>query len=426
MLVLLAGFAVLRALSAARAPGIYPDSATYGHLDFLGGQERLWAVPLIYTVLPANGAREAFQILLGIVAWSALALSVRSSFSDRRVGLASMVAVLALGLLPQVTVWGADMLSESISLSLVVLLVALLLRLARGASRRTLAATLLVAVGWVFTKQENVVIYLALAPLIVGFAAWRLPRRTAAWVCLAVVLIGAWGAGEVMSQTKPPANSVWVDNAADILLSRLSSQPAAMSYFAHHGMPVVLVREATRMRAGADWLVNQPRFLDWDQTRFKRTYEGYLLSEMPEPLLKPFQGLITNALGSPAFGDPRPIVPGMVWGLALLLGVVVLDGLLIACVLRRRRFRIGWVPVLLLAFVAVTTVIDYDFGGYDLQRLFVSGAVCLRLALILAIASAADGLLSPRSRKPVEARPTVERFQTPKSGRSSRTPVPAG
>lgn len=177
MVVALCVFALLRSVASIRHPFHVYDTASYMHLNFLGDRVRLWVVPLVYNVLPSDGLREGFQILLGIGCWSTLAVSVTRSVSHRGVAAAGFVLVLLLGLVPQVTVWDGVLIAESISTSLFVLLVALLL-LAR-ASPWWIAVALGVLGVWLFTKQENDLTFLMLLVPSVLFAWWRLPRRMA-------------------------------------------------------------------------------------------------------------------------------------------------------------------------------------------------------------------------------------------------------
>ena len=132
-------FLVLRLIATVHAPSRYPDTPTYEVLNFVGAASRLWTVPLIWNLTPGADFHVAAHIVLGMFAWSMLAVSVSNAVRDRWVRRLATACVLMLGLVVQVTGWDATLLSESISLSLITLEAALLLRLPRDPSPLALA-----------------------------------------------------------------------------------------------------------------------------------------------------------------------------------------------------------------------------------------------------------------------------------------------
>lgn len=406
-LAFLAGFVVLRIGLSIAQPGTDHDSPTYQWLNFLGGKPRLWTVPLLYNLVPANYGREVAQILVGLVSWSAMALSLAAILRDKWVKRGATTVVLALGLVPQVTMWDAAMLSESLDISLIVLLLALLLRLANRVTPRLLAATVLVTVLWMFARQENVLTYLALLPLVAGFALWKLPRRAAAGLLAALVLAGGWGGFCVF--VAESRGGIWVYNAGMVLVARVPQDRQLTGYLGSRGMDVALLRRApSRDEAGVRWLLRDHLwFRRWIVTHFRGDYSGFLVSHPGQALIRPFTTLTpyitTSIAGYDVTPHPLPGVGQWLWSsdgthhavdlVAWMMLAMLLPG---AALLRRRSPPFAPIVLFLVAASAVMVVNAYDFAAMEQPRLYVPAALMVRLTLILAAISGSDALLRSR------------------------------
>lgn len=119
---LIGSYLVLRSLaSLGRASTRFADTAGFLSVDYLGRESRLWPVPLLYSIFTNDTMRVALHIVLGTTAWALLAFVIarRSRFPH----IISAV-ILLFGLSPQIIRFDLAILSESIGLSLLVLLVA--------------------------------------------------------------------------------------------------------------------------------------------------------------------------------------------------------------------------------------------------------------------------------------------------------------
>jgi hypothetical protein len=431
-ILLLGAFAILRVLATVHAPVIFPDSNGYNAFSLTGNARRPWTVPLLWNLLPSYGLREAAQVALGVVGWSAFALSLGSLIAHTWVRRLAMIAVLLLGLMPQVTGWDATMLSESLSTSLFVLTVALLLQLVRGQSARLLIACLAVGTLWVFARQANVLLYVPAVPLLVAFAFWRLPRRRASWVSATLVVVALWSAYVI---TRPAARAPARGNAATIVSDRVARNPSAFRFFEARGMPDGgLVRVAGAALAegrvqsyDADLkrLRGDPVFIRWIDRHFDGTYLGYLIRHLPSTLGEPFVKSPRLVSGPFAYGEsgrraPRSVLPVVVskllWGpsrynISLWLALAVTLALGIAAVVRGVIPRgLPVVTLLLLSGVVGCIVIwNTTDPAMNLFRQFVPVALAVRAGLLIAIAVLADALLtSPDPGRPPAARIPVE------------------
>ncbi len=115
------------AFSFVGAPHVvdnYPDSHTYLPISFLGHAQRLWTVPLFYFFGGNAAGRVALQTIFGVICWITLAVQIGRVIETSAIRLVAQVVVLLIGLTAPVLQWNRIVLSESITISLTVLVFA--------------------------------------------------------------------------------------------------------------------------------------------------------------------------------------------------------------------------------------------------------------------------------------------------------------
>ncbi len=135
--------AAYAAFSSASNPHVYdsyPDSHTYLPISFLGHAVRLWTIPLLYFFGGTSAGRVGLQIVIGVACWIALAVQVGRVLQVRIIRLVAQALILLISLCAPVLQWNRIILSESLSISLAVLLLATSLALARRMDIRALSA----------------------------------------------------------------------------------------------------------------------------------------------------------------------------------------------------------------------------------------------------------------------------------------------
>lgn len=400
LVLMLAAFAGLRVLAAVHSPVHNADTASYTRLDFLGGTTRLWTVPLLWKILPTDGLREAAQLVIGITAWSALAWSVSDRLTRPSVRHCSVVAVLMLGLVPQVAGWDGTLLSESLSTSLLVLLTALLLRLTRSQSQRLLGSALLVAMLWVFARHVNVLIYLAILPFVVLFTVKKLPKRSASLITIALLAIALWGGFAITRQGDLP---VWRANALSIVVDRIGRDPSALRFFAARGFPSadLMAQNKFSLTFAAIHLSHDQRMMGWITHQFRGAYLAYVVRHWPGAI----GGALTNAptfISAPLpIGKARAVLPAALsralWGtspVSILRWTALAAGLVLAAMLLGAGLDVLPVVALLLLMAVIASIVIWNTTdpAMILARQFLPVAVTLRLALLLGVAFSLDAL----------------------------------
>jgi hypothetical protein len=396
-------FAALRVLAAAHKPLGFSDTFGYTQLNFLGYGQRLWTVPLVWTIFPTDALREAAQIVIGVGAWSALAVSVQGCIR-RSVWLRGLAAalVLMLGLVPQVAGWDGNLLSESISTSLLVLLISLMLRLTQSRSRRLLGFALFVATLWVFARHVNVYIYFGLLPFSVLFTLWKLPRRPAAYVTAVLLGIALWGGFAI---TRSGVKPVWQRNGLYIVMDRIAHDQNAARFFRSRGVPAVLLKkpDSVTYTREADRLLNDRLVTGWMTHHFRATYLAYLTRHLPSAIENSFVGGSPYISAGLPVGRARHVLPdavsGRLWGSSYadpVLTWMVLAAAALLLIAIGSGIQIAILPVLALLILIATigTVVIWNATDpvMTLARQFMPVAVTLRLGVIFAVVFSVDAL----------------------------------
>jgi hypothetical protein len=216
---------LLRLVAATAGPVIVPDSFDYAsqsRLSIFDG--RFWSsqhpplLPLLWKVDPSAvslsklaemgssgvigyaGSGALFEdvrplvmvnVVVAVISWSALAFAAASLFETRAVRWSAFIAVLWLSLAPEVAGWDGSLLSESVSLSLLALLAALLIWHLQRPSRRLAVAA--AAVIFLSCMNRDTATLLMLA-VVIACVVLRTPysRLIVAGLIAGVIVVG-WG-----------------------------------------------------------------------------------------------------------------------------------------------------------------------------------------------------------------------------------------
>jgi hypothetical protein len=247
---------------------------------------RLPTVPLFFRALGRDGRVIVLvQTVIGAVSWGTLAWVLARRCSSLLVGFGVGAAVLVFSMTTTVAIWDGLLLSESLSLSLLALLIAASVRAFDQPSRARIAVAVGVAGIWVFTRDPNAFM-LGLAALTVGLLVLvrRLPRPAfivaAAWAVLAIGVLA-------VQSTSPRWEGLY-----DILGKRILTDRAATREFARAGMPVTPQVLAMADRFSTEGFRTKPELAElrrWTREHGRQTYLRFLLFHPDRTLLGPFR-----------------------------------------------------------------------------------------------------------------------------------------
>ncbi|HXM54756.1 MAG TPA: glycosyltransferase family 4 protein [Candidatus Dormibacteraeota bacterium] len=361
-------------------------------------------VPLLYRL--AGGGIEGalvLQLVLACAAWSLLALVVMRAVRTRWLKPVALALVLAFSLSREIAEWDRVALSESISLSLLALLVAVMVLYVERPGRWRLGAVLVVGALWAFARDANVYDLLFAVPVFAVAALAQRGRRALHGVAAAFCLV-LFAASSVSSSD----GLRWEQPFYNVVGLRILPNASAVVYFERYGMPMSPALQ--RMR-GQPALAAGPFFHDpslrsfraWARANGQRVYLRYLLSHPKAAVLVPGSQLVD--LLSP-LRELRSYAP-RAW--ALLNGTQLqgmpsswlfpdrdAPGFLLAGALgfaAAAALAVGWrrswlVPAFLVATAVPLAILVYhaDAGGVGRHELIPAAQVRLGLWLLLLLA----------------------------------------
>jgi hypothetical protein len=452
--VLIAGGHVFTSSDAwtyAARPG-QPDD---GLLSFTGDAPRPWGLPLFYAAFGSDEARAVGQWAIGTLAWAYFAWEVSRNLRTRAASYATAAALLLLALLHDVASWDLAILSESLSLSLGVLVLGLLLRWLRTGSIVSIAGLTAVAIWWSFLRPDIRVftaVLMGVLLLIAAGAAWRVwrarpvpgPRaadRTVGaagrTVITAVVATLVLGLGMVWYSAITPAMEQSMTHYDDDevvppmpqdehrfvyrLRVDVSTNPELwQAYTTEIGMPTCPELTAfTSDRAnwrGREWAEAYrrcPALVDWVMARKDGYFWADLAAANPGLFAKTFLSQWSLSLGGEAYADVPAVVPGPVeklvfpsrrYGLPLaVVGFAAALGLAWWAGAVRSHRRLVWFAAGLFATALVSAVATIVMVTGELQRFGVQEAVATRVAMVVLLGCALDAWLTRRRERAAAA-----------------------
>jgi hypothetical protein len=431
------------ALSSVSTPRVYdnfPDSHTYLPVSFLGHAVRLWTIPVLYFFGWTPGGRVALQIVIGLACWITLAVQVGRVLQVRIVRVVAQSVILLISLCAPVLQWNRIILSESLSISLAVLLLATSLALARRMDIRALLVFLVVAVLWTFTRQVQALFVGVLAiPFVL--LAWKRPevRRVAVVGGLGMVVIGVWGTVTALQTSSVSPGKIAATSPSEIQLAgiiqfRAISDRGEMAYLHNHGLPYTsalkspppftTVGQPVNVTQFADpfaeyQLGDDPAFKRWADKHGQSVYLKYLITHPWQAVFQPVihspqlmtmnpDYIATPALPSWAstlvYGNLSSVaVPNMPSGaprssdpIYAVVLISIAAVLVVLAAVRRRFTRVIWVAVSAIVFIVIWAIAIWDFAATELPREFIEPAVLFHVTAVVLIAAALDSLVSVR------------------------------
>jgi hypothetical protein len=405
-------FAALRILAVlGLAPGRFGDTSTYQQLSFVGHAERLWTVPLLYHLLRADAARIVAQLAIGIGCWWYAALTFADQLRDARLKVAGLLLVCAIALSIQVTNWDLTILSDSLAISLTVLLLSLWWRELRAPGRWTALALVTVTVLWTFTRESNVVMndLLAIAAFVSVLWAPRRGRRLGIAVC--VLAASLWGHAALRNDHYSTRINI---NA--IIIDRIEPVASYRTWWQHHGVPK-LPRHYDEVERGSSHY--RPHYVEWLDAHGEGTYVHFLLTHPRFTLGKPLPDLLPFSPGdleakdqshwsvlglNDHYGKVRTVLPSWVTlvvidpgGAGLVLSLTAMAAVGVTLERRRRGYDRRWtVPLLVLALNVPHVLLVWHGSNAELGRHSLEISITTRLALWALTFLLADHWLAER------------------------------
>lgn len=429
MLALAAGFLDWRSVWLGTPPAVFPDSASYRSsgvtsvplVSLVGHAPRAVLVPAFLSAFPTDSARVDAQWAVSVAAWLVLATVVWTSLHSMPARVTGAAGVLAIGGLPETWSWDFAVLSESLTISVAVLVLAAALRWAVTPSPLSGAALGVAVVLWVAARVDvgPAVLVGSVALLVLAVRRGARSPAAAALVLVAFVSVG-WGTWTAtrLDPAFQASSSTGLSYSQELfafeLRERLGRDPQALQYLGQHGMPACPGVTATagpplRGRAFLSRVRSCPGLRAWATRHGRSTLLSFVASHPATYrrwLARDAERLAGGAVyvRRAASAGP-PALRALFYGrpatkpLAALLGLVVTAT---AAGLTLRADLPGAAVGVVAAVTAVASVAGLLAGQLlsagEVERSALPEGTLLRLACVLLLAAGVDRLMVRRDR----------------------------
>jgi hypothetical protein len=380
--------------------------------DFLAGS-RPMLFPMVLKMFGQQAEKVAWaQGVFSILSWSLLAVAVASSLRTNILRFAAVCLILLLGLYQYIIGWDSVLLTESLSLSLMALLVSGWLWLMHGWRWGKVVLILVAAFLWSLSRDTNAWVLLMIAGVLLMLLIFGIINKKY------LVFIAAFGILFYFSNLSADLGNRWVFPFQNVLGRRLLPNTQAVDHFASCGMPVSpnLMRLAGEFANGQDRaFYNDPAlesYRSWLHASGKSCYIRWLLSDPLQSFGQPmseFDVLVGMQKIQPFLfsGGFSPVLPARVEAALTLrqqstLVFILASSLAILALLTRAMMRnkAWWVAIVLAALVFPHFFIVWHGDVLGIERHAVSAGIQLYLGMWILLLLASDELLgSITSRK---------------------------
>ena len=371
-------------------------------------------VPLFFK-MAANRLRAiAFlQLGLSVLSWALLALFVARAIEFNWLKPVAFLIVLLFSLSDYIIMWDTITLSDSISVSLMVLLVASWFWLLENWRWQKAALMLMIASLWVFSRDSNAWVVLMMGMLLLALGSfWRSPR----YLCVAAMFAMLFIANEVSQNY----SRRWVMPFFNVIGLRVLPNTESTAYFAQLGMPVTpaLMARSGKYASDDDWaFYGDPAlrgFQAWTYARGKLSYTRFLLAHPIATLKEPLanvERLLDPDVSDYVSSSFSPILSGVFAkliyfqksALRWVSASALLSAAVLTAALRTRQPR--WlVTSALLMLTYPHAVLVWHGDSMEVERHALQAAVQFRLGLWMAIFCGCDAILVYAARLGIRSR----------------------
>lgn len=294
---------VASSLPALEQPRVLADTTAYLRISRqpiydgkFWGESRPLVFPLLLKIAKQDISFAAvIQLGFSILAWEFLALMISHSLKLPGLKLFAFGLILLFSLDRHIAGWDFVMMTESLSISFLVLFIALCVWLLQGWHAGKVAALLVTAFFLAFTRDTNAWLLLALSGLILLGIILR-------WVEVrALILPASFVFIFFISNANANLGQRWVFPLGNLIGRRVLPDSSAVEFFKSCGMPVssALLRLSGGFANAEDRaMYNDPQlesFRNWLGSDGKSCYTRWLMSNPVRSAgetLKEFEGLI--------------------------------------------------------------------------------------------------------------------------------------
>lgn len=340
------------------------------------------------------------QLLISITSWGFLAYSFSSFFNDLKFKVLAFLILLVFATNILLVPWDAAIMSESLSFSLLALMIGLWLFYIKHRTGLVTLALILASCSWIFLRDSNAWMGLAIGGVLLLVWLFQKSRQV---LVIGVILCSAFLANYLLGGLIVNMEQRWVIPMLNVIEKRILKNADRVKYFQAHGMPVspaLMAMKDQDYNGNNNAFYNSPdleTFREWLLKDGRRTYILFLLHNPDYLLVRPFMdvGYLTERenkdIYQPTFFS-YPLLPSWINEIALLdidpgqlmIGSVVFSGLALAfLVARRNGFWLILTTTLVLAYPHLVVAWQGDSAGLSRHTLLANLQVRLAVWMVL-------------------------------------------
>lgn len=379
----------IKSYLTVREAAMIGDSWSYlqgASLDFhdpaFFSERRPWGILLIYKILGSSQVGiEIFQHSISSIAWLWLAWSLARSIQNSMVKLIGFIATLGFSLTPTVQLWNHAVLSESPSISLMILILATFIHLTQQWKWGYFLLLIPLFVFWMSIREANayIALFVALALLLMGCAR---PTFRIYWLLSFLICVVFFINYQFSSKYALPR---WALPLAEVITHRILPEQEYLEYFMDNGMPVTpeLMALSGRNANSDNYAVinskNLKPFSRWLFNDAKNVYVKFLLSHPGYTVASPLAD-VKSLLGYnyykgfdiPDYSPVLPIpaneffYPIQLFWLYLWLSIFAAGFILVANLHNNKG--INWITILFLLLTIPQIYLIWHGDALDVER----------------------------------------------------------
>ena len=374
-----------------------------------------WGAAVLFKLVGSSPVMiDAAQTALSALAWLALAWVMSKVIHRHWLSVIAFGLVLGFGLSPSVQMWNHIIQSESLSISLMVLILATWLSLLRRWHWLKVLALVSLFGWWIGTRETNVYLSLMVAGILV-LVGLVFKRQRFYWA-ISLALVGFCVVNMQISEV--PTIPRWLYPLTNTLLNRILPNEEFLTYFQARGLktsPGLLALSGGLANSDDFAVYNDPALNnveDWLYRKGKHTYVRFLMDHPVYTLTAPWLHVReilapSDILGyRPAFLQSKfaqiwenVFFVNSLWLLAVLAGAVVF------LVLKSRPWKL---PVFWLVFFFLLLFFPHFYlvwhgDAAEVGRHAIQASVQLRLSLWLLFLLAIDSVILMKTDRSLSA-----------------------
>ena len=273
---------------------IFPATTYNWNEPGLWTHTKPWGAAVLYKLTGSSPVViDVAQVTLSVLAWLALAWTFSHVILVRWLRVVTFGVVLSFSLAPSVEMWNHIIQSEALSISLMVLILAIWFSLLQNWRWDKLFALTFLFGWWIGTRETNVYLSLMTAGILV-LVGLLFKRQRFYWAVSAVLVFFCY---VNMQISEVPTLPRWLYPLTNTILHRILPNEAFTQYFEYFGMPVTpeLLALSGGYADSEDFAVfNDPALGEMESWLYKRgkdVYIDFLIAHPAYTLVSPWQHL---------------------------------------------------------------------------------------------------------------------------------------